>query len=59
MLGTKKSSDGEKYPTYNGWLMYEYTGDTGPDQVNGQGISSFGGTWYILSPSGDPLTTGG
>lgn len=59
LLGTKKSSDGETYPTYNGWLMYEYTGDSGPDEVNGQGISSFGGTWYILSPSGDPLTTGG
>jgi predicted lipoprotein with Yx(FWY)xxD motif len=59
MLGTKKSSDGETYPTYNGWLMYEYSGDASPDQANGQGITSFGGTWYVLSPSGDPLTTGG
>ena len=45
LLGTMKLSDGETYPTYNGWLMYEYASDTGPGQANGQGIKSFGGTW--------------
>lgn len=59
LLSTKKLSDGETYPTYNGWLMYEYTGDSGPGQANGQGLTSFGGTWYVLSPSGDPVTSGG
>lgn len=58
LLGTKRLSDGETYPTYNGWLMYEYTGDSGPGQANGQGIKSFGGTWYVLSPSGKPITSG-
>src|SRR5436189_6284172 len=24
LLSTKKLSDGETYPTYHGWLMYEY-----------------------------------
>lgn len=57
MLSTKKSSDGETYPTYNGWLMYEYTGDSGSGQANGQGIKSFGGTWYVLDPSGKPVTS--
>ena len=57
LLGTKKLSDGETYPTYNGWLMYEYAADSGPGQANGQGIQSFGGTWYVLSPSGNPITT--
>ena len=57
LLGTKKSSDGETYPTYNGWLMYEYTGDSGPGQAKGQRIKSFGGTWYVLSPSGNPVTS--
>jgi predicted lipoprotein with Yx(FWY)xxD motif len=52
LLGTKKLADGETYPTYNGWLMYEYTGDSGPGQASGQGIRSFGGTWYTLSPAG-------
>lgn len=58
-LSSKKLADGETYPTYNGWLMYEYTGDTGPAQGHGEGIQSFGGTWYALSPSGDPVTSSG
>jgi predicted lipoprotein with Yx(FWY)xxD motif len=57
LLGTKKLSDGETYPTYHGWLMYEYSGDSGPGQSNGQGIKSFGGTWYVLNSSGNPVTT--
>jgi predicted lipoprotein with Yx(FWY)xxD motif len=55
LLGTKKL-DGETYPTYNGWLMYEYSGDSGPGQAKGQGIKSFGGTWYVLNASGNPVT---
>src|SRR5437016_5726489 len=45
LLGTM-TLDGEKYPTYNGYLMYEYTGDSETGQANGQGLKSFGGTWY-------------
>jgi predicted lipoprotein with Yx(FWY)xxD motif len=59
LLSTKKSSNGETYPTYHGWLMYEYAADSGPGQSNGQGIKSFGGTWYALMPSGNPVTSGG
>jgi predicted lipoprotein with Yx(FWY)xxD motif len=59
LLGTKKLSDGETYPTYNGWLLYEYTGDSGPGQGTGQGIKSFGGTWYVLDASGNPVTSSG
>jgi predicted lipoprotein with Yx(FWY)xxD motif len=55
LLGTRKLSDGETYPTYNGYLMYEYTGDSGPGQANGEGIKSFGGIWYALTPSGQPV----
>jgi predicted lipoprotein with Yx(FWY)xxD motif len=57
LLGTKKSSDGETYPTYNGWLIYEYAGDSGPGQAKGEGIKSFGGTWYVLDASGNPVTS--
>ena len=59
LLSTKKLSDGETYPTYHGWLMYEYAGDSGPGQSKGQGIKSFGGTWYALTASGNPVTSGG
>lgn len=58
LLGTKKLSDGETYPTYNGWLMYEYVGDSGPGQAHGEGIQSFGGTWHAISASGDPVMAG-
>ena len=58
LLGTMKDGD-ETYPTYNGYLMYEYASDLSSGQANGQGITSFGGTWYVLSPSGDPITSGG
>jgi predicted lipoprotein with Yx(FWY)xxD motif len=58
LLGTTKLSDGETYPTYNGYLMYEYSGDN-PGQANGQGLKSYGGTWYVLSASGNPVTTSG
>jgi predicted lipoprotein with Yx(FWY)xxD motif len=57
LLGTKMLN-GETYPTYNGWLMYEYAADTGPGQAKGQGIKSFGGTWYVLNASGAPVTSG-
>lgn len=55
LLGTMRLSDGETYPTYDGWLMYEYVGDSAPGQGTGQGINSFGGTWYALSASGTPV----
>lgn len=58
-LGTTELGDGKTYPTYNGWLMYEYSGDSGPGQAGGEGISSYGGTWYVLSPSGNPITSTG
>jgi predicted lipoprotein with Yx(FWY)xxD motif len=59
LLGTMKLSDGETYPTYNGYLMYEYTGDMAGGEANGQGLKSYGGTWYVLDPSGQPITSSG
>jgi predicted lipoprotein with Yx(FWY)xxD motif len=59
LLSSMKSSDGETYPTYNGYLMYEYAADSGPGQAHGQGSMTFGGTWWVLSPSGKPITSSG
>jgi predicted lipoprotein with Yx(FWY)xxD motif len=56
LLGTKKLSDGETYPTYNGWLMYEFVGDMAPGTAMGQGVKSFGGYWWALGPNGKPVT---
>jgi predicted lipoprotein with Yx(FWY)xxD motif len=54
LLGTMKVGS-ETYPTYNGYVYYEYSGDTAPGQANGEGIKSFGGTWYALTADGEPV----
>ena len=43
--------------TYNSWPLYTFSGDSGPGRVNGQGITNFGGTWYVLNVSGNPVTS--
>jgi predicted lipoprotein with Yx(FWY)xxD motif len=55
-LGTVKSADGELYVTYGSYPLYEFAKDSGPGEAKGQGISSFGGTWYVISPAGTPVT---
>ena len=57
LLGTVKNSAGDLYTTYNGWPLYTYSGDGGPGQANGEGLTDFGGTWYVLSTSGNPVTS--
>ncbi|MDX6480260.1 MAG: hypothetical protein QOG85_770 [Gaiellaceae bacterium] len=54
LLGTMEAN-GETYPTYNGYLLYEYANDDRPGDDNGEGIKSFGGTWYTLNASGTPV----
>jgi Secreted repeat of unknown function len=45
--------------TYNSWPLYMYSGDSDPAQSNGEGIVSFGGTWYAISPSGASVKSSG
>ena len=42
---------------YNGWPLYHFEMDQVPmtDEPQGQGDVSFGGTWYLISPSGEPI----
>jgi predicted lipoprotein with Yx(FWY)xxD motif len=56
LLGTVTSADGKLYVTYGGYPLYEFSKDTGPRQAKGQGINSFGGTWYVISAAGTPVT---
>lgn len=51
LVGTAKVG-ASTVPTYDGWRIYEYAGDTGPGQSSGQGIQSFGGTWHALHVDG-------
>jgi predicted lipoprotein with Yx(FWY)xxD motif len=57
LLGAKKAN-GEIYGTYNGWLLYEYSGDTAAGQSHGEGIKDFGGVWYALDASGNLVKPG-
>ena len=56
LLGTAKGPSGDLYLTYGGWPLYTYSRDPGPARAAGQGISSFGGTWSVVSPAGAPIT---
>lgn len=38
--------------TYNGHPLYYYAGDSKAGDTNGQDLNQFGGSWYVVSPSG-------
>lgn len=58
---TTITTDGHKQATYAGHPLYYYAGDTKPGDTNGEGSNNFGARWWMLAPSGKPLTstTGG
>ena len=56
LLGTVKDASGNLEVTYNHWPLYTFSGDPGPGAAKGQGLTSFGGTWYVLNGSGQPVT---
>lgn len=55
-LGSITRTDGSKQLTYAGHPLYTYSGDTTSGSVSGQGIVSFGGSWYVLGVNGTPVT---
>ena len=57
LLGTVKGGAGKTEVTYNGWPLYTYIGDSSAGSATGQGITNFGGTWYVLNAAGNPVTT--
>jgi predicted lipoprotein with Yx(FWY)xxD motif len=58
LLGSDPDPSGGRVVTYDGWPLYTYTGDVAPGQDTGQGIDLNGGDWYLMRPSGQPLTVG-
>ena len=36
---------------------YLFSADQKAGDTNGQGVNAFGGLWYVLSSSGDEITT--
>jgi len=55
-LGTIKRTDGTTQVTYAGHPLYYYTPDTTEEDATGQGSTSFGALWWVISPSGKVIT---
>ncbi|CAG4934764.1 unnamed protein product [Acidithrix sp. C25] len=52
-----KESNDSSQVVYGGHPLYRFAGDTSPGATNGQGVVAFGGTWYVVSANGTPITT--
>jgi predicted lipoprotein with Yx(FWY)xxD motif len=55
-LATTKATSGDPMVTAGGWPLYTFVKDRAPGDVTGEGVKTFGGTWYAVSPSGAPVT---
>ena len=63
-VGTAARPDGKPQVTYNGHPLYLYAGDEDAGDIEGQGVTAFGGGWSALTPdgnhvSGQPPSSGG
>jgi len=56
-LATTKATSGVPMVTAAGWPLYTFVKDQAPGDVKGEGVKTFGGTWYAVSPSGSPVTS--
>ena len=56
LVGTTARADGKPQVTYNGQPLYLYEGDEKPGDTNGQGLTTFGALWWVLSPAGNQVT---
>jgi predicted lipoprotein with Yx(FWY)xxD motif len=56
-LGTITRADGTTQVTYNGHPLYLYSRDKDDGDSYGQGLNSFGASWYVLTPSGNKVDT--
>ena len=55
-LSVTKATSGTSMVTAGGWPLYTFAKDSAPGDVTGEGVKSFGGTWYAVSPSGKAVT---
>ena len=53
-LGLHKTANGSQV-TYNGHLLYAYSGDSKPHQANGQGVA---GKWWVARVDLKPMKAG-
>jgi predicted lipoprotein with Yx(FWY)xxD motif len=56
-LATITRPGGTKQVTYAGHPLYYFAGDNAPGQTNGEASTAFGAPWYLLTPSGQQITS--
>ncbi|WP_137388004.1 COG4315 family predicted lipoprotein [Rhodoligotrophos defluvii] len=64
LIGRMERRDGSVQLTFNGWPLYRYVKKTGgggaqtgrESELSGHGKQEFGGTWYLVSPEGMPVS---
>jgi predicted lipoprotein with Yx(FWY)xxD motif len=56
--GRTATPDGTAIATVAGRPVYTFSQDHQPGDVNGEGLTEFGGTWYAVSPTGRSVTGG-
>jgi predicted lipoprotein with Yx(FWY)xxD motif len=58
-VASTTTTAGGKIATVSGWPVYTFSLDQKPGDVSGEGLSDFGGVWYAVSPSGQPVKAAG
>jgi len=57
LLGTTRRRDGRLQVTYHGHPLYRFSGDTAAGQTSGEGLTDFGGGWWVVSPAGKKIVS--
>lgn len=57
LVATIQRPGGARQLSYNGHPLYLFAGDQKPGDVNGQGVNAFGALWYVLSPTGNQVSS--
>lgn len=55
-LSTITRSDGQTQLAYGGHPLYYFVKDARAGDVNGQGSNGFNAKWWVVAPSGKPIT---
>ena len=58
LLATTTRKDGSMEVVYNGHPLYYFVSDKQAGDTTGQGLSSFGADWYVLSAAGTKIDNG-
>lgn len=57
LLGMIRRAGHKLQVTYGHWPLYTFSGDTGPGEAHGQGLTAFGGKWSTIGTDGSAFTS--